>query len=124
MLDQRITPARAGSREIVILLAACGGDHPRARGEQTKCKLNRHNRRGSPPRARGAAPHRSLSPVRLRITPARAGSSTRPSGQAMEYRDHPRARGEQTLSDGLFSAGLGSPPRARGAAIADDQCRV
>ena len=52
------------------------------------------------------------------ITPARAGKRTRATAWPSPTRDHPRVRGEKTHSCWARSAWAGSPPRARGKALA------
>jgi len=110
-----ITPARAGSSVNIASSYRVSRDHPRARGEQKKSNLSNVSDRGSPPRARGAAEPDIPFADPPGITPARAGSSLVYFLTHLCYKDHPRARGEQSKIFFVASNGLGSPPRARGA---------
>ena len=71
----RITPAHAGSTQLLLIYLLDIEDHPRACGEH--CGKNRHEGKclGSPPRMRGAPAVREVDPVDVRITPAHAGST-------------------------------------------------
>ena len=75
----RITPACAGSTVAVGVGATCSPDHPRLRGEHLPEGSGFSLSRGSPPPARGAPHAYDAQPHRLRITPACAGSTSRPS---------------------------------------------
>ena len=93
--SQGIIPARAGSSVAVAHACSTLEDHPRARGEQLGRPMTYSDRKGSSPRARGAA-----------------GTSRSIENLDM---DHPRARGEQVSIVCASLALLGSSPRARGA---------
>ena len=117
VLEDRITPARAGNRFPGHTCGECSKDHPRACGEQNHINVFCVAEKGSPPRVRGTAgsaaaqrPHFGSPPrVRgtanwsamqnpsLRITPARAGNSYLYQLQEQYHR--------------------GSPPRVRGTAF-------
>jgi len=73
----RITPARAGSTRDGWRPAAACTDHPRSRGEHVVNGSVAHWSGGSPPLARGALTTPRLLTGQFRITPARAGSTTR-----------------------------------------------
>ncbi len=60
--------------------------------------------------------------IRLRITPACAGSRMTRVGPASSGQDHPRMRGEQTMGASGDAQSQGSPPHARGAAADVDRC--
>src|SRR5690606_1441434 len=110
-----ITPACAGSTVHAMVAARMAMDHPRVRGEHLVGVLLHELEEGSPPRARGA-PIASVVTVHVPgITPACAGSTVVPSCSTAHHQDHPRVRGEHRTDGGVFPAGTGSPPRARGA---------
>ena len=69
---------------------------------------------GSPPRARGRDGHGVFFAPLFGITPACAGKSSRWCRRIGSPRDHPRVRGEETLSTSASLTTWGSPPRARG----------
>ena len=73
---------------------------------------------GSPPRARGKALASGAHPGAVRITPACAGKSQWACIRRSRGRDHPRVRGEKKSARLAVAAALGSPPRARGKALA------
>ena len=73
---------------------------------------------GSPPRVRGKGHQSRKARIMRGITPARAGKRTRATAWPSPTRDHPRVRGEKTHSCWARSAWAGSPPRARGKALA------
>ena len=50
----------------------------------------------------------------LRITPACAGSTSRPMPKQKQARDHPRLRGEYVYAWHMLCSVTGSPPLARG----------
>ena len=74
-------------------------------------------RRGSSPRARGAARPAEDIFRPQRIIPARAGSSLTHLDTPSKVRDHPRARGEQRHHASENYIPRGSSPRARGAVL-------
>ena len=90
-------------------------DHPRSRGEHSRCGGGGEGSDGPSPLARGA-----LQPVHehrrgRRTIPARAGSTAaRPSARTVP-RDHPRSRGEHDVAPERLAARKGPSPLARGA---------
>ena len=54
------------------------------------------------------------------ITPAHAGKRSQERQDPVERRDHPRACGEKSIKHIFASCPVGSPPRMRGKAMADD----
>ena len=52
--------------------------------------------------------------MRHRITPADAGKTSFLGGDEDEIRDHPRLRGENTVTFGINYQSQGSPPPTRG----------
>ena len=111
-----IIPARAGNSHDQGTCAACGGDHPRACGEQGRSAARGRTPWGSSPRVRGTAPVGTLVRARLGIIPARAGNSPSRRVRGGAARDHPRACGEQPGCTPSFAQLLGSSPRVRGTA--------
>ena len=55
-----------------------------------------------------------ISPVKLRITPARAGNRNNSIHVCRDMEDHPRACGEQAKGEPEIAELRGSPPRVRG----------
>ena len=113
---RRITPARAGKRQIAEALDIDERDHPRACGEKFVHRATRKRLGGSPPRVRGKVRGLQCFAGIPRITPARAGKSPAASSPRSPTRDHPRACGEKGDSVGAVAHDIGSPPRVRGKA--------
>ena len=111
----RIIPACAGSTRELLRRVAGVRDHPRMRGEHRPEELRGQWAQGSSPHARGAplpAPGRHLLPG---IIPACAGSTVIASSVRLRGWDHPRMRGEHSISASVYGPPLGSSPHARGA---------
>ena len=72
---------------------------------------------GSSPLARGARGDRRRCQYGGRIIPARAGSTASSSSTCCWHSDHPRSRGEHTMTMTFGIAVLGSSPLARGARL-------
>ncbi len=90
------------------------GDHPRTRGDHWGVGLSGSSGSGSPPHARGPRyPVRAVRGLRG-ITPARAGTTRRPTRRRSANRDHPRTRGDHRWRVSGRTPGRGSPPHARG----------
>ena len=119
-----IIPARAGSSCSRLLGGKRSRDHPRARGEQRFLVYFAANRVGSSPRARGAAQSPQPYYPPRGIIPARAGSSGGGRACRTRWRDHPRARGEQSYDTIAHHDRRGSSPRARGAVRIGSSCRI
>ena len=113
--DRRITPARAGSTAALASVFIWLRDHPRPRGEHIIAGFIGDSNKGSPPPARGARIALIRPPASARITPARAGSTPPARILPLILSDHPRPRGEHSLSDLPEKFVTGSPPPARGA---------
>ena len=92
--ESRITPARAGKTASNGRRWRCAWDHPRACGENQLKQSLSHTLMGSPPRVRGKPPLAPQPAQPSRITPARAGKTSRPASSSSVSRDHPRACGE------------------------------
>ena len=78
---------------------------------------------GSSPRVRGADPLALVCVPQDGIIPACAGSSRCSPPRASCWGDHPRACGEQAVSDEADRDVTGSSPRVRGAAVKRPQQR-
>ena len=90
-------------------------DHPRVRGEHYFCTQCKGKATGSSPRARGAPTTMQNDNELLGIIPACAGSTSGFDRHPMGCGDHPRVRGEHSISRPMSSGQSGSSPRARGA---------
>ena len=112
-----IIPAYAGSTLHDAPRPQPQGDHPRIRGEHTKCSLAPCWRRGSSPHTRGA--QHILSPAHGvgRIIPAYAGSTAGYPLCRLPSWDHPRIRGEHKHFSRKLKARVGSSPHTRGALV-------
>ncbi len=111
-----IIPARAGSRRCWPRSSPTRWDHPRACGEQVDDHRGVAPHEGSSPRVRGAGRGGLGGHDDEGIIPARAGSSTGNQARSCCSWDHPRACGEQAMSDEVERDVTGSSPRVRGAA--------
>ena len=114
----RITPACAGNRRTPPDLLPWEWDHPRLRGEQLHYLCKCYCGSGSPPLARGTEVQRNKILRQRRITPACAGNRYYQFVLLFLRQDHPRLRGEQVVRLYLAPFPSGSPPLARGTAIA------
>ena len=97
-----ITPAHAGKTGGCVCEFRRDRDHPRACGENKRCDYFRQRDVGSPPRMRGKPPAGLRHPLRLGITPAHAGKTTRLRQSRQKTGDHPRACGENTSEMAYF----------------------
>ena len=90
------------------------GEHPRVRGENRGLRMASNFGTGTSPRARGkpAMPCRSKS--RAGNIPACAGKTVNRPRYLSRFREHPRVRGENSLSHLMSSKKRGTSPRARG----------
>ena len=110
-----IIPACAGSTPAARSSSGTRRDHPRMRGEHLRVFCLCGIQKGSSPHARGAPSTCGNYGGYWWIIPACAGSTWQViSGHAL-YKDHPRMRGEHTLSRSCSSTRVGSSPHARGA---------
>ena len=114
-----ITPAFAGKAAIVDTGRTMPSDHPRVRGEGLRYHVQDHRRRGSPPRSRGRPAQRRQELALVGITPAFAGKATTRGNRSGAPRDHPRVRGEGSISPSAVARLVGSPPRSRGRQLLD-----
>ena len=88
-------------------------DHPRSRGNNTKCHGRLMLPKGSPPLTREQHYAAVQQKVNARITPAHAGTTTFKSCFVHGDWDHPRSRGNNKLCIELASCIMGSPPLTR-----------
>ena len=77
--------------------------------------------KGSPPHARGKGNAYRWMVGAQRITPACAGKRTLNNDRRILSRDHPRMRGEKIGATRRSTRTTGSPPHARGKALARSQ---
>ena len=90
----RIIPADAGSTPQTAKTRNPSMDHPRGCGEHLTSTAVPTPGTGSSPRMRGARSHEGPQYGCVRIIPADAGSTRRPSSTAGSAKDHPRGCGE------------------------------
>ena len=112
-IDDRITPACAGTTARFARILAWMEDHPRVCGNHIPRKGTVWETRGSPPRVREP---RITDPniVRAyRITPACAGTTHVIFPSFVQLQDHPRVCGNHIAISYLVKSNLGSPPRVR-----------
>ena len=113
LIDDGITPARAGTTYYKNAKNCTYRDHPRSRGNHFFISRHLSGLRGSPPLAREPRSAPSGTIIFPRITPARAGTTSRSSSPSSRRRDHPRSRGNHATSPAMYCFRLGSPPLAR-----------
>ena len=114
LMEQGIIPARAGFtvRQVGVLQEE--GDHPRSRGVYKTLAIHTAIYVGSSPLARGLQFRVDVLVVGVRIIPARAGFTRRPSAAPRRSWDHPRSRGVYTRQIRQRLRHNGSSPLARG----------
>ena len=110
----RLIPACAGKTEENTLGCLWPRAHPRACGENPRSGQLARSRQGSSPRVRGKQPRCSHNPATTRLIPARAGKTDRRMGRTKTEPAHPRACGENSLTEVLPNERIGSSPRVRG----------
>ena len=120
----RITPACAGSTDVIDYAFDWQKDHPRLRGEYKVWESLPLSVVGSPPLARGVRESGTTDRPPIRITPACAGSTQRHCNYRYFVQDHPRLRGEYIARFASCARDLGSPPLARGVQVAKVCCVV
>ena len=108
------TPAGAGTTTRAPRTVGRGWDHPRGRGDDVASRCTASTLPGPPPRARGRRSASRGGGCHTGTTPAGAGTTPRPAARRRPARDHPRGRGDDSLSSGHSPAPEGPPPRARG----------
>ena len=109
-----ITPAGAGTSPQPTASSAQPGNHPRRRGDFQMPVIAKMHDSESPPQARGL-PSMVARPARASgITPAGAGTSRRHRVRNPPRRNHPRRRGDFTVTVPVRVGAVESPPQARG----------
>ena len=110
----RIIPARAGQTRSVRPSGSAAADHPRACGANPTGSRSPVSRSGSSPRVRGKRrPHREWAAA-VRIIPARAGQTLVLLSAMIVSPDHPRACGANWPGVRFSRSPPGSSPRVRG----------
>ncbi len=122
-LESGTTPAGAGITPVPGGRHRMARDHPRRRGDHSQPRQEQGAGRGPPPQARGSHPLVDLFYVDTGTTPAGAGITTSPIGSSPARRDHPRRRGNHTVSPFFVCPFSGPPPQARGSLL-HSRCRV
>ncbi len=117
-VHQRTIPACAGSSPRVRVGEHPTGDHPRVRGEQSRCTASAITASGPSPRARGAADAEDPRDRMIGTIPACAGSRERIALMSVAIRDHPRVRGEQRNAATSPKHAGKDHPRVRGEHVA------
>ena len=117
----RLIPARAGKTVVGRGVSRKDGAHPRACGENAAMKASGKTGAGSSPRVRGKPMSGVSSQGEGGLIPARAGKTGTGPGVAAPGRAHPRACGENELSDIQNITAQGSSPRVRGKPRRDDE---
>ena len=112
--DRGITPADAGKTPLCAPCLLRRMDHPRGCGENRYGGRTIETREGSPPRMRGKQLQHFYRVRSVRITPADAGKTHRPSNSSPHTGDHPRGCGENRNNRMHMGRAVGSPPRMRG----------
>ena len=107
-------PAHAGKTLVMGFIADVNVEHPRARGENLVKFDNGFETRGTSPRTRGKPGRGSGAGGTPRNIPAHAGKTSPSHFAIVGFREHPRARGENTPDNYGGSIIRGTSPRTRG----------
>ena len=110
----RIIPALAGNTSTRSSSSAAMWDHPRSRGEYARRKTITAAQAGSSPLSRGILCMGRGLRVPARIIPALAGNTLGCNGRRKRLWDHPRSRGEYSVSVASHTRRPGSSPLSRG----------
>ena len=116
----RLIPARAGTTLCSRERSRSARAHPRAGGDHSVASFGVSPARGSSPRGRGPPAQGAREGGRLRLIPARAGTTGVRRGCAHPLGAHPRAGGDHSRGMASRSDSFGSSPRGRGP-LADRQ---
>ncbi len=114
ILNERFTPACAGTGRSRASTEKDRTVHPRVRGDRDEEPICFEDSFGSPPRARGQEDDGRDPRLPDRFTPACAGTGARKPRDDPPQTVHPRVRGDRSWRASLTTSSLGSPPRARG----------
>ena len=116
-MNERITPADAGTSVLELFHTSTNKDHPRGCGDKLRFFEIFVSKRGSPPRMRGQGSWWRLWSCRHGITPADAGTRFPALRSRGTLWDHPRGCGDKYVSKYYDLLAMGSPPRMRGQAV-------
>ena len=111
---QGLIPAHAGKTVSEPPSMATARAHPRSRGENFERYASKGSERGSSPLTRGKLSHQSQVALQIRLIPAHAGKTSRPSAPPSAWSAHPRSRGENGTMPGSTRMVSGSSPLTRG----------
>ncbi|MEY9894276.1 hypothetical protein ABIA31_007962 [Catenulispora sp. MAP5-51] len=114
-LDHGISPARAGSTNVLPRVARRSRDQPRTREEHHSGQRGIVGWSGSAPHVRGALDVDHVAGPGVGISPARAGSTDETRDLACPRQDQPHTRGEHDVNAGASARSSGSAPHERGA---------
>ena len=109
-----LIPACAGKTIRGKKVASSVRAHPRVCGENPGWFETVARDAGSSPRVRGKRRKREVGGVLLRLIPACAGKTARPTCQTVRGPAHPRVCGENVLMNEAAAHMMGSSPRVRG----------
>ena len=110
----RIIPARAGPTIAVVARGYPTADHPRSCGANFVHVHMDSLQHGSSPLVRGQLGFAIISPIRIRIIPARAGPTLYLEIQGCFLTDHPRSCGANVSVSVCHCYSPGSSPLVRG----------
>ena len=110
----RNIPACAGKTVPTCCSAMSQPEHPRVRGENTLGLMLTLNLTGTSPRARGKLAAGAITAGAKRNIPACAGKTYCCSGLPLPPPEHPRVRGENSITYCEKNQLSGTSPRARG----------
>jgi len=111
---RRIIPAHAGKGQPANPLDALPSDHPRPRGEGEATHADPGSAIGSSPPTRGRGQLDRDEGSDQRIIPAHAGKGLLRGVSTWSTTDHPRPRGEGSLTPFPTQGSVGSSPPTRG----------
>ncbi len=89
-------------------------EHPRLRGDHGIARARAEARGGTPPPARGPLARDAGALPGARNTPACAGTTRRAGSTPARGAEHPRLRGDHTVTETVLPCESGTPPPARG----------
>ncbi len=110
----RIIPAHAGQTKEQTYIMQEAADHPRTCGANRLARTCQAPRYGSSPHMRGKPATSRAELQMIRIIPAHAGQTARPSGRTSCRPDHPRTCGANILPGAEANTAVGSSPHMRG----------
>ena len=110
----RIIPAFAGNTMAKFANLSGIRDHPRIRGEHASMEMLKVLDEGSSPHSRGTLHSVTIPTLIPGIIPAFAGNTVPWTEKQLEYKDHPRIRGEHNFLCDFFIVLKGSSPHSRG----------